>query len=374
MHRKGLFILALMLIGMVVLANAARQALSQQPLLRSTQVNFEQSFTLGGPLQEDLVAVAETVHLPADSRVTGNVAVIADVAQIDGPIDGDLTVMANELTLGPDAQVNGNATLLVDQAAIDGAVAGTLHFRGDQITLDSDAHVSGDIFACADTLDDQRAESPRIRPCDESNLWSSTQTLSNVTNPNFVLPLLNVTVSGAAIAILCSALGSLALSGLSILAVVLFPRQISHIEEAIRTGPRSLGGTGLMILALAAGVTFALIAAVVALPPLGLVLVPVYLLAALLFFGMTLAGWITVTLVIGDYLLHRVSLTVLPPLVIAAVGNISLLLAWNLLALTTWTRTFGIFVLILLGAVGLGATFVTRLGTRPMHRSYLVQG
>src|SRR5690606_30075795 len=142
----------------------------------------------------------------------------------------------------------------------------------------------------------------------------------------------------------------------------------------VHTGPRSLGGTGLMMMALAAGVTFALIAAVVAVPPLGLVLVPVYVLAALVFFGMALAGWITITLVIGDFLLRRIGRVALPPLVIAAVGNLTLLLVWNLLALHPTTRILGLIGLIGLGTIGLGATFITRLGTRPVHRSYLVQG
>jgi hypothetical protein len=114
--------------------------------------------------------------------------------------------------------------------------------------------------------------------------------------------------------------------------------------------------------------------AVVVIPVLGLVIVPVYLLAALLFFGMTLAGWITVTLVVGDLILRRLQLSTLPPLVITAVGNVALLLVWNVLALTDFTRLLGLLGLIGLGSVGLGAAFVTRMGTKPVHRSYLVQG
>jgi hypothetical protein len=129
-----------------------------------------------------------------------------------------------------------------------------------------------------------------------------------------------------------------------------------------------------MMILLALGVSFAVGLAVVAIPVLGLVIVPVYLLAALLFFGMTLAGWITVTLVVGDLILRRLNLSTLPPLVITAVGNVALLLVWNVLALTDITRLLALFGLIGLGSVGLGAAFVTRMGTKPVHRSYLVQG
>jgi hypothetical protein len=78
MYRKGLFVLALGIIGVVVLATAARQALTRQPLLRSTQVKLEQSYILVGPVTEDLVVLAEVIHLQPDSRVTGNVALIGD--------------------------------------------------------------------------------------------------------------------------------------------------------------------------------------------------------------------------------------------------------------------------------------------------------
>ena len=63
-----------------------------------------------------------------------------------------------------------------------------------------------------------------------------------------------------------------------------------------------------------------------------------------------------------------------PPLIIAAIGNITLLLAWNLLVLHPITRIIAVAAIAVLGIVGLGAAFTTRMGTRPVHRSYLVQG
>jgi hypothetical protein len=105
-----------------------------------------------------------------------------------------------------------------------------------------------------------------------------------------------------------------------------------------------------------------------------LVLIPLFLIVAVLFFGMVLTGWITITLITGNLILNRLGRVTLPPLVIAAVGNVSLLLVWNVLALNTYGRLCAGIILLVLGAIGLGATFVTRMGTRPLHRSYLVQG
>jgi cytoskeletal protein CcmA (bactofilin family) len=373
MHRKGLLILALMVVGVIVLGNVARHVLVQQPLLSDTQIHFEHVYTLSGALSEDLVVFAETIDLPADSRVTGNVALLGDTVTVNGPISGDLTVLASQVHIGPDADISGNATLLAETAQIDGHIAGALHVRSDALEIHDSAQIEEMVYVCAESFDDTRLE-PRSRICHDSDLWSSTQTLETLRDPNFVLPLLNITISGAALAIMATAVGSLALSGLSILAVVLFPRQISHIEEAVRTGSRSLGGTGIMLMVLAVGVTFAAGLAVVVVPMLGVVIVPLYLLAALLFFGMTLAGWITITLVVGDLILRRLNLAMLPPLVITAVGNVGLLLVWNLLALTDLTRLLGLLGLVALSSVGLGAACITRMGTKPVHRSYLVQG
>ncbi len=371
MRRKGLFLFVIGVIGIFALANAARQRLMQQPLLTTDQIIFEQSYTLNGRVTEDLIVLADTVTLSSDSLVEGDVALLSSSIQIDGRIEGDLTVLGEQVTIGPDARIAGNTTLLVEQADVAGTINRQLDARAEMLTLRESAQIDGTIYACADTL----VTDHTVVDCDFSDLFSSTETLAALSDPNFVLPLLNVTVSGAAVVVLFSAFGSLALSGLSILAVVIFPRQISHIEEAIRNNPRNLGGTGLMIILLAVGITVALALVVVSVPPLGIILVPAYLLVALLFFGMVLTGWITITLITGDVLLRRVrSVHTLPPLIIAAVGNVSLLLVWNVLSLNDYGRICGTIVLVVLGAIGLGAAFITRMGTRPLHRSYLVQG
>jgi hypothetical protein len=167
-------------------------------------------------------------------------------------------------------------------------------------------------------------------------------------------------------------MGSLAFSGLAILAVVVFPRQISHIEEAIQLHAPRLGGIGLLLFLFAIGVTFAVAVVVSIIPPLAIILVPLYLVAALIFLGMMLAGWITITLLCGQLLLRRFNLK-LPPLVMVVVGNIALAIVWHVLMLIPFLQPLAGLLVIALVAVGLGATAVTRLGTRPMHRSYLIQ-
>ena len=373
--RKKLLILGLAIVGLVALANAARYAIGEQQLLNTDHLILDEAYTLTDTtIEDDLVAFAEVIALDSSSQITGNVALIGDSIMVDATIGGDLTVLGDHVELGPNADIAGNMTLMSDQATVAGAVGGSLNARGDSLTIGENAQINGDIFACSESLNDGRSTSASIRHCSESDFLSSTETLASLRDPSFVIPLLNVTLGGGAILVLFSALGSLALSGVSILAVVIFPRQISHIEEAVQLNPRGLGGTGAMLILLAVGTTFALAMVLAVVPPLGLVLIPLFLIVAVLFFGMVLTGWITITLITGNLILNRLGRVTLPPLVIAAVGNVSLLLVWNVLALNAYSRLCAGIILLVLGAIGLGATFVTRMGTRPLHRSYLVQG
>lgn len=372
--RTRLLVLALGIIGLVALANAARYAVGEQQLLNTEHILFEDSFTLTETIENDLVVVAEAITLSEEGAVTGNVALIGASVVVNARIGGDLTILGESIELGPEADIAGNMTLMGERAELSGSVAGSLNALGEALTIDEGATIGGDLYVCSDSLTTPGDSAVRVRHCSENDVLASTETLAALRDPNVVIPLLNITLGGGAIAVLFSALGSLALSGLSILAVVMFPRQISHIEEAIQINPRGQGGTGIVLILLALGTTFALAALLAAVPPLGLVLIPAFLVVAVLFFGMVLTGWITITLITGNMILSRIGGLALPPLVIAAVGNVSLLLVWNVLALNAYSRVFGGIALLLLGAVGLGATFATRMGTRPMHRSYLVQG
>jgi hypothetical protein len=176
------------------------------------------------------------------------------------------------------------------------------------------------------------------------------------------------------VALLASGFVSLTLSGIGALAVAAFPRQFSTIEEAILTMPRRVGQTGFLVFLLAIGVTAAVVIVLAAAPPLGLVLLPVFVIAAIVFLGMTVTGWVSVALIAGNWLLRRSSGNLVPPLIATAVGSVLLFLLWHVLTLLP----FGVLVVLLamavLGSVGLGAALTTRMGTRTVRRRYFVQG
>ena len=110
------------------------------------------------------------------------------------------------------------------------------------------------------------------------------------------------------------------------------------------------------------------------LPVLGLLLLPVGLIAGVVVFGMVLTGWIALALLLGDWLVRRLVRHTLPPLITVVLGSAALFVLWHILALVPFGSLAGLAVMLLLGAVGLGATLSTVMGTRSMRRSYFVQG
>jgi cytoskeletal protein CcmA (bactofilin family) len=371
--RRGLLILGLGCLLLVVLANAVRHAVIRQPLVDSSSVALGQSYQFDGQLDDDLAALAETIDLKAGSVVHGDAALIGGTITINGRINGDLTAVGESLSLGPTAEIMGEATFLVNEVVIDGRVDGVINVRGENLKINPDAKLAGDIFACTSTLSyDNNLRSEQVRPCNESETLANLDSGDIFHDADITLPPLNIHVGNSpAAGWLFSILGALALSGLSILAVVIFPRQVSHMEESIRANPRSLGQIGFMVFLLAIGISFAFAVILAILPPLGVLLIPVYFIAALIFFGMTLAGWITVALLFGDLLLRRFTRTAFPPLVTAAVGNFTLFLVWQFLM---YIPLAALLALAIPTSIGLGAAVLTRMGTKPSHRSYFVQG
>lgn len=373
--RRGLFILALGCLALVVLSNVARHAVIRQPLV-DNNITLGQAYQLDGQLDDDLAALAETIDLKAGSMVHGDAALIGQTITISGRINGDLTAVGESLYIDPSAEITGSATFLVKEVTIDGRVDGDLNMRGESLKIKTHANLTGDIFACSGTIAyEGNIRSDQIQSCDASETLTNLENSNILRDTNITLPPLNIHLGSVqkspVVGWLFSVLGALTLSGLSILAVVIFPRQISHMEESIRANPRSLGGVGFMVFLLAIGISFAFAVILAILPPLGVLLIPVYFIAGLIFFGMTLAGWITVALLFGDLLLRRFTRTAFPPLVTAAVGNFTLFFLWQILLLVPLAA---LLALVVPASIGLGAAVLTRVGTKPSHKSYFVQG
>jgi hypothetical protein len=302
-----------------------------------------------------------------------------------GAVNGDLTVFADTITLGETSTIEGKLSILGAHATLDGQIGGSATFTGENLTVLQTARLSGDISACSDSIADQRVDAAQIEPCRASAIFQPFAALVALRGASIETPVEAVNFIAAAspaAAIFVTAAGALLLAGISSLIVAAFPRQISCIEDAVRTRPRRLGGVGLATYLLGFGLSVAMIVLLAAIPTVGLLLIPVYLLAGLALIALFLSGWVTLSLVVGDWLARRLNtrrarLTaqrIAPPMLTAAMGSLFI----SLIVVALGLLPFGaVIVVLLIGAVssvGIGAALFTRLGTRSLARSYFVQG
>ncbi len=369
--RRNVLILAAAVIVVLIVAAGLRQFLMPHAQFDHKNVIFETPYTLTDRHADDLVVVGSDITLSPSSQVAGNASLAGDNVQVAGTVEGDLNMLGGNVTVSPGAQVNGNANLAGTNVIFGGTVAGKLLISGDHITLLPDAQIAGTVDVCSENIVDQRAAAPPVKCLhDGFNPFAALIALRETSVGSGTLGArLDLLAAG-----LLAGIGIVLLTGASALAVTLFPHQVSRIEEAIRSRPRSFCGIGLATYALGIGLAAALTLALALLPPLGLLLLPLFLILALLLFVFSLSGLITLALILGDGLVGRFTNAPLPPLIAAVIGSLALALPLAGIALLPFGFAISLIALSALSSVGLGASLFTRVGTRSVRRTYFVQG
>jgi hypothetical protein len=228
------------------------------------------------------------------------------------------------------------------------------------------------VTPCVDQVNAGGPNTATLADCDAVQQFAPFDTLIALRNKTLILD--GAQLSAPVNALVLLVLSSLVLAGFSTLAVTMFPRQVSHIEEAIRARPRNLVGAGFATFLLIIGLSAALVLVLALLPPLGLVLLPVYALLGLGLLVLVIAGLVTLSLVIGEWLVRRATHAPAPPLITAAVGSLALSAVLTVLALLPFGLIISLLSVAAVSSLGVGAALFTRLGTRPLRRSVFVQG
>jgi len=357
MRSRRIFLLVFLVGVVVLIVLIARQPRDLSGLQLGSNVVFADSAFVLNDQRESLVVIGtNTITLQEDSRIDGDVALIAisgEPIQIDGHITGDLTAMGGPITLGGSGKVDGEANLVGDSVQISGSIAGAVTLRGDTVTLAPDAELASPVEICgtqSGAINDQRKSPSPFIPC--------------ATIVEQASPVAQWVLAGVA---------ALSYAGISALGVALFPNQVSQMEEVIRRRPRGMFGLGLATLALALGLSGILVIALAAGPALGLILTPIYLILIAVLGATGIAGTVTLALMTGDWLTRRLGWQS-PPMVMAMAGGLVLGLLFSLVAALPVVDIAAGFVAVLLTALGLGAALHTRLGTRQIHRRFFVQG
>lgn len=373
-NRRKLSLLFTLIIGMMALAVIARYLLIDRPQVDKNDVIFTDDYRLSDIYRDSLAVVADTVALESDSYVTGDAALVGDTTQVDGRVDGDLTLAGDSLSLGTDAQVRGNLSAMGSDVSLSGIVEGRITIIGDSLLIHPDAQLSGSIVACVETITDQRLNALPIPPCQDKDALLAVFTPLQGLSQGFDIS--QVAQSGlvSGLSIWFGLATSLLLTGLSALAVMIFPRHFSLMQDAILSDPRNLAALGVMTVLLGIGLCAATAFLLSLLPVSGVILVPLALLLGLGLLVTVISGWITIALLLGDFVVRQVARNILPPTIMVTVGSLLLFALWHLLALLPFGGIVSLVLMAVLGSTGLGAGLATRLGTRPLRRRYFVQG
>jgi hypothetical protein len=369
MRNRQLLPLLILIIGIVALAAFARGRVDTSVTFDTDNILFTDHYRLSSTHEGSLVVVADSVLLASDARVGGDTALVAQGSvTIDGQVNGNLTVIGEQLLVSPDAVIDGDLAFMGDKLVIDGQVDGNLTAIADAWYISETGHVSGDSLTCS-TIPGQ-------------GIPDSSSTCGEGLLAQFV-PLQIMTgqydwsAAGRDIAsrgLPFSLTASLILTGLSALAVTVFPRRFSHIQEAMVTLPGGVAALGCMVGLLAVGVAAGFSLLTAALPPLALILIPLGLLLTLALVVASVIGWMALALLLGTYLLVRITRVPQPPMMAVMVGSLALFALWFILALLPFGWMVGGLAMAALGCAALGASLATRLGARPLRQRYFVQG
>lgn len=326
------------------------------------RVTFGGNVTLkdGETVEGDALVFGGNVTMEDGSEVEGDVVVFGGNVKIDGDVDGDVTTMGGNVNITDNATVGGEVSSVggnvsvSDEASVGGIIADGLDVKlnfGSEEIVESESTASGSREAGSSERTDRSDRS------DRGSMATNT--------------------GGAAFGVLSSvgyAIGdgvadvfwAMILSGVSVLLVLFFPKNINMVENTLtETTPQSLiVGFVTLIASLAVMGLFAL---------LFWLLIPIcgiFLVALALGAGM-LAGWTVIGKNIGQRIFatfdnpmpSEVSATFLGVTVITLIANVPFLDHFPLIG---WMFSFVGGLVVLVGAsMGLGAVVLSRFGTQP---------
>ena len=368
---RKLLVLAVVIIVVLVIGGAASRAVLNRADAHSDAPVFTSTYTLESTKTDDLFVIADTAYLQADSRVEADASVIGKTSVlVDGQVAGDLTVMGGDITLGSEANISGDAVLIGNHITISGRVVGSLEVIGQSLTIDGNAQLSDITKLCVNSMTTANPNQTLSTPqCGKDELadWNALRDGS----------FLNKVVAGGNFSFggfVFSGLFVLGFAALSGLIVTIFPRRFGQMTQAVRSLPARVSRVGCLTQGFAVALVAGLSVVIAVLPPLGLVLLPILALAIVPLGILFVIGWMTVALLAGDWLVRRFMRHTSPPMLTVIAGSLALFLIWTVIGILPFGPLLGLIMMLIVGAAGLGAVIMTRLGTRSAALSYFVQG
>lgn len=277
-------------------------------------------------------------------------------------IDDDLNV-TDDLDLEADSVVNGSVNIFAGDADIAGSINGDLFVVGGDVQLHPTAVINGDCVIVGGAL------------------LENASNMSCTTVGEFDLPISNLAageLAGMALAdgdgagfgqsTFWGTIGSSIMLGLlAMVTTAIAPGHVKRVSEAIQVKPVATGTVGVLTFVASVSIItiISVISIVLAIVIIGLLGLPVVLAMGAMLVTAMVVGWVSVGNIIGKVLsdalhLHHISLPMT-----AALGTAALSLALGMIGLMPAIGIGADIATFLIGGIGLGATALTRFGTRP---------
>ena len=297
-------------------------------------IGFSAGIGYAAPAQDRVVVAGEIVEtdlnilddldLEAGSVVAADVNILGGDAIIAGTISGNLVVF-------------GGDVYLMESAVIE----------GDCVIIGGKIDINGSDIACTTLADELDVAVPNLASLDDNGL---NLDLGNNSQPSFWTALFTSIF-----------LGVLALGTTSAA-----PRHIERISDAITVKPVASGTVGALtfVATVSAIAILGLLSALLTVVCVGLLGVPVVLAMSVLLIGAGLIGWVSIGKIVGEVLRDALHLEQISLPVTAALGTSALSFAIGLIGLLPAVGFSANIAILVVGGIGLGATALTRFGTR----------
>jgi len=122
---------------------AASQIIDIAGIQNGDVIGWAQSISVSGEVTGDLVVGGQGIQI--QGRVGDSARVFGESVVVQGEIDGDLLVFAKTVTIGPNAVVTGDVAGIVQILNIEGTIGGRLKTGGQTVNLRGE--VAGDVEA-----------------------------------------------------------------------------------------------------------------------------------------------------------------------------------------------------------------------------------
>ena len=317
----------------------------------------DNAYALDTSIEDSLAVFANDATLDAD--VDGHVFVGAvENIELNGGVGDSVTAFAEDIVLNGD--IDGDALFAGVNVEINGEINGDTVVFAERVQVNTT--LTGTLTACATEI--EWTPGTTVLPCDRS----AARTLLNRAGSRLAGVWLAARLNGpprlSDIRPMMPLPPGLLMAALGALIVVAIPRHIDRMTLAVRTHPWRMALIGALVTLLLIGLTAAMLMALSLVSIAGMMLLPIYLLVAMAFWLMFTGGWVVTSLLVGRWIVRKITDAMIPPVVSVAVGGMVLsmgALVLNLLPRGDIITPIGMFIA---GLCGLGASYTTRLGMR----------